>query len=345
MTIPNFHILNNSLILSFTGKSPITLRSSDGRYSEILKAIKENRTQDIEKILGQSSDNKPSGLEFKSGGVYLDGSPLPESLAQRFMEYKEMNIPFDALILFWNKLKKNPNRNSVEMLYEFLQHNGHPITRGGNFIAYRKVRKKDGKYVDVHTGTMDNSPGSVPEMPRNQVDSDPNQTCSTGLHVAAWSYLSSFGGDVIMEVEVDPRDVVCVPIDYQGTKMRVSRFRVIEEINCAANDVVYVDREENIQVKKDKTVVEKVKNFFKKEENQIKDRFKVNSKNGVHVKQIEFWSSRELKGKGTLTVITKKGTYRYWEVSVITANKFLESKDQDKFYQEKIKTRFEGSKI
>jgi hypothetical protein len=115
------------------------------------------------------------------------------------------------------------------MLFKFLEHNGHPITTEGNFIAYRAVRSD---FKDKHTGTIDNSIGSVVFIPRSQVDDNPNNTCSHGLHVATLSYAQgqfATAGDVVLDVEVDPSDVVAVPTDYNGTKMRVCRFKVVAQ--------------------------------------------------------------------------------------------------------------------
>jgi ribosomal protein S27AE len=114
------------------------------------------------------------------------------------------------------------------MLFKFLEHNGHPITTEGNFIAYRAVR---GDFLDKHTGTMNNAVGNVVEVPRSQVDDNPNNVCSHGLHVATLEYAKGFGtsGDRLLDVEVDPSDVVAVPTDYNGTKMRVCKFKVVAE--------------------------------------------------------------------------------------------------------------------
>ena len=45
------------------------------------------------------------------------------------------------------------------------------------------------------------------------------------------SYAQSFasGDDKLLDVEVDPSDVVAVPTDYNGTKMRVCKFKVVAE--------------------------------------------------------------------------------------------------------------------
>ena len=114
------------------------------------------------------------------------------------------------------------------MLFKFLQHNGHPLTEDGCFIAYRSVKEN---FKDHHTGSIDNSPGKFVEMDRSTVDDNPDNTCSSGLHVASYDYASGFGYDnkKLVEVKVNPKDVVAVPRDYDGTKMRVCRFQVIRE--------------------------------------------------------------------------------------------------------------------
>jgi hypothetical protein len=80
---------------------------------------------------------------------------------------------------------------------------------------------------------MDNSVGNVVEIPRNQVDEDSNRTCSHGLHVANWNYAhtqfasSDASSDIMLEVEVNPADVVAIPTDYNNAKMRVCKYKVL----------------------------------------------------------------------------------------------------------------------
>jgi hypothetical protein len=66
------------------------------------------------------------------------------------------------------------------------------------------------------------------------VDEDPNNTCSYGLHVANWDYAyNNYGGksDIMLEVEVDPADVVAIPVDYNQSKMRVCKYKVINVVS------------------------------------------------------------------------------------------------------------------
>lgn len=100
----------------------------------------------------------------------------------------------------------------------------------GNFIAYKRVRES---FRDIHSNTMDNSVGALVEVPRNQVDEDSSRTCSHGLHVANWTYAhtqfasSNPETDVMLEVEVNPADVVAIPADYNNAKMRVCKYKVL----------------------------------------------------------------------------------------------------------------------
>lgn len=79
-------------------------------------------------------------------------------------------------------------------------------------------------------------------MSRNQVNEDATQTCSHGLHVANWDYahnVYSAGSDAVMlEVEVNPADVVAVPVDYNQAKMRVCKYKVLGVVTQPHEDGV-----------------------------------------------------------------------------------------------------------
>lgn len=140
------------------------------------------------------------------------------------------DMALNSIAKFVVNLYKNPSNKSVTQLYGFIQHNDLPITQNGTFLAYKKVGSD---YFDIHSGTMDNSIGKVVEMPRNEVEDNPEVTCSHGLHVCSHDYLEHYGSsglDHVMIVEVNPADVVSVPYDYNNAKMRVCKYTVIDEI-------------------------------------------------------------------------------------------------------------------
>jgi hypothetical protein len=177
--------------------------------------------------------NDKSGLyNVKNGEVYVRGEKLPTALGNRILDFANNGLAFVPLLRFWDNCKMNPDPRAQTDLYKFLEHNGHPITADGCFIGYRSVKKDaDGKMWDWRTGKFDNSLGKIVTMKREECDANPHETCSRGLHVAALHYASTFGeGDgtrVIVEVKVNPRDVVAIPADYNGEKMRVCEFQVV----------------------------------------------------------------------------------------------------------------------
>lgn len=218
----NYMILNDSLILNYDGNTT-SINKADGRYAKVLELIKSGDFDNIIPLLDTTKNLRDAGFVVTQGLVVIDGETLPDVLSTRLLQFYDAGLPYEPLIKFWKKLRTNVSFNSRQMLFKFLEHNGHPITTEGNFIAYRAVTDD---FKDKHTGKMDNSIGSVVEVPRSQVDDNPNNTCSFGLHVATMCYASGFGTNVV-DVEVDPADVVAVPTDYNGTKMRVSKFKVI----------------------------------------------------------------------------------------------------------------------
>lgn len=174
----------------------------------------------------------PSGLfGVKDGLVYIGTEALPDTLSDRIIRFAKEGLPFAPLLKFWENVKQNPNPRAKTDLYKFLEHNGHPITSDGCFIAYRAVRND---FKDKYTGTIDNSVGKVVTMDRSLVNPDPNQTCSHGLHVASYDYARNHYGqfgiqnsDILLEVKVDPKFVVSVPVDYNMQKMRVCEYIVM----------------------------------------------------------------------------------------------------------------------
>lgn len=147
-----------------------------------------------------------------------------------------------TLLNFLEKLMENPSRRAVNELYGFLQANDIVIAEDGDFYAWKKVRSD---YFDIHSNTMDNSPGNHLRVARNMVDEDSETTCSYGLHVCSKSYLPHFShsgsSDRILKVKVNPADVVAVPADYQNAKMRTCGYVVLEDVSASFG---YDDAEE-----------------------------------------------------------------------------------------------------
>lgn len=236
----NFHVLNDSIVLNYDGKTQ-NIASDDKRYADVLNCIRKGELDRIPELVEVERAFHGSGVELRDGLLWEGTNPFPAELSQRILMFKDQGLPYKPLLKFWDNLKKNPSFNSRKMMFAFLEHNGHPLTQDGCFIAYRGVTED---FRDKHTKKFDNSPGSICEMPRQDVNDNPNETCSHGLHVACFDYAKGFG-EKLVEVKVNPADVVCVPVDYNGTKMRVCKFQVIQECAAILDRLVYDDAKDD----------------------------------------------------------------------------------------------------
>jgi len=174
-------------------------------------------------------------VTVKDGVVLYKDMPTHNAVTSRILSMVDEGLSVGPMFRFLERLMLNPSFRAVKELYGFMEANDLPITDDGYLTAYKMVtRKDDGTLTDNRTGTFDYSVGApAAEMPRNEVNEDPNQTCSAGLHVCAQEYLSAgytFGAVTIL-VKVDPADVVAVPVDYHNAKMRVCKHETIRELD------------------------------------------------------------------------------------------------------------------
>jgi hypothetical protein len=225
---------SKGLTITQPGEKPVTIWSGTNKYKNVLKLlIKGKLTEALEFIIPKKRIEKFSKGDFtiKDNNVVETSTnkSVPNIITRRLLEFSDNNFSYRALKKFWENLKKNPNPHSVTQLYGFLDKFEVPITEEGCFIAYKYVTKcDDGHLKDSYSRTFINDVGYVVAMDRNKCDSNPKQTCSHGLHVAEFSYAKECGsGQVIIEVKVNPKDVVAVPDDYNQRKMRVCRYEVI----------------------------------------------------------------------------------------------------------------------
>lgn len=225
-------LIQGSNIVVVIGNTPHTISKTHVTYQKVLDAIKAADWDVVKDII----EPKKVVLNYGQGNVsvqgeslFWKGKELHNSMASRMIQMLQDGFPIEPMINFMENLYNNPSKRAVDELYGFLEKNQLPITPDGHFLAYKKVRDN---YFDCHSGTMDNSVGKVVEMERNEVDDDKNRTCSSGLHFCGMSYLSHFGGERIMIVKINPRDVVSIPTDYNEAKGRACRYEVVGELGA-----------------------------------------------------------------------------------------------------------------
>lgn len=187
------------------------------------------------------------------GRIYFDGvqvdSALANTIAKFYAAHREND--FMPLVNFLEKIEQNPNPHSREHLFRWIDQHNFMIAPDGDIVAYKGVNLTSGtdRYESSNSGTaivngevkcgkIPTSPGTIVEMPRDQVQFDPRNGCSTGLHVGNWSFASTFAA-ATLRVKVNPRDVVSVPVDSGERKMRVCRYRVLSRVTAEDRTMLF----------------------------------------------------------------------------------------------------------
>lgn len=269
------------------------------------KEVRENLLSDIMDMIEAKDYRAALSDDFEidaTGNVYLNGTSemIPHFLAKRLKEAIDAELDIQPLIKFWKHLLLNPDKHTRGQLFSFLEHNGHPITSEGYFLAYKAVdikRKYDTEtgeeikevrfdedtgeqiqeqinqamtFKPYHNGAhgMEIKVGQAIQMPREACDNDPHRTCSAGLHVGSMDYVATFGhsGGVILEVLVNPRNVVAVPADYNNTKMRCCEYFPIA-ISNGENEEIFLESDYTAHDKKQ--MEEDMKQFQQEREDKI----------------------------------------------------------------------------
>lgn len=223
--------LTNEAITVVVDGAPKIVRQGGALYAQLREALLEEDWDRAKELLA-----KPDGAVaayIQAGGLTkftADGTTikwgdevLPGDITKRVNAMAAAGEDPAGLLRFFERLQQNPSMRSVEQLFSFLQHNDIPIEPEGTFLAYKGLNQD---MTDKHTGTIDNSPGQVHEMPRNKISDDPNHACHEGFHVGSLGYVRGFGQRTVV-CRVAPEDVVCVPYDASAMKMRVCRYEVV----------------------------------------------------------------------------------------------------------------------
>ncbi|KQS75082.1 hypothetical protein ASG32_08265 [Methylobacterium sp. Leaf361] len=233
-----YTISNQSLTFFVKGK-PYSLTREHERYAEAKQLLLAPGEHDAEHLMALVDVRKAllrdsfGAITFIGQDIVFKGQVLTGLWVERILEFQKAGEPFAPLWNALGSLVQNPTQAAIERLPVFLEKSQLGFLEDGRFVAYKAVR---GDYMDIHTGnSFRNMIGDTPHMPRDRVNSDPNACCSTGLHVGTPDYVKDFGlgadGRRGMLIAVWPHDVVSVPYSYDGTKMRICAYEVIDELD------------------------------------------------------------------------------------------------------------------
>jgi hypothetical protein len=232
----------------FPDGSTQIIASDNKNYPEVLAGLLDGSLSDDELLdliapfeaIYKTLTRLSERITRKGMKLFFDGDVVTHALANHVIAVMDGGAPdreVQAWLKFWEKAASNPSLTSQDELFIFIDRNGLSITPDGDAILYKGVTNEykstkrgpgivDG--VEFENDFLPNKIGSVVEIARSQVDGNRGVACSVGLHVGAHSYASSFAS-VLLTVLVNPRDVVSVPFDHSDTKIRVCRYRIVEE--------------------------------------------------------------------------------------------------------------------
>lgn len=228
---------------------PYSTDSNNRHFNTIVEKLENDDADGLEELfdvsLAVAKHFEPISERVKvaHGRVYFDNDEVDGPLAKHVSRLVEQGRLGDAkaVVSFWENVASNPNEHSRENLLRWLKSEDFSITHDGLIIGYKMLNSD---FTSWHAGPaivnnvpfnghVPNKPGSVIEMARADVEHNPARACSHGLHVGTYAYTQEFAGwnnlKTVVVVHVNPRDVVSVPTDAGGSKMRVSRYVVVEE--------------------------------------------------------------------------------------------------------------------
>lgn len=223
---------------------PYTASHTHPNFKEILQLATEGDVSvvdlfDVSLTVAKKFEQLSDRVSVHDGRVFFDNDEqINPVLEAQIIEFIKTGNDFMPLVNFYDKIQQNPNPDSREQLYAWLDAHDFTITPEGDLLGYKGVKKlPNGNYVSVNhgraivngvevRGAIPNQIGDVVTMPRSDVQFDPSVGCSTGLHVGTWDYARNWAQGEVLEVTVNPRDVVSVPHDCSAQKLRTCRYTV-----------------------------------------------------------------------------------------------------------------------
>lgn len=182
-------------------------------------------------------------VTVEHGKIMFDGDECQPALSTQIIRFMDEGHDFEPLVKFMEKIQSNPQDDSRTQAYAWLNNHAFTITEDGDVVGYKGVSSDgSGGYCSGFAGTamvndvlhedvrIPNAVGDTVTMPRSAVAHDPLASCHTGLHIGTFDYAKGYStSGAMLRVIVNPRDIVSVPYDAAGEKIRVCRY-IVDEI-------------------------------------------------------------------------------------------------------------------
>lgn len=236
--------------------------------AELTEATEGNKRLAEEKF-ERVTDFMGGRITLVNGRVLIDGDHIDTAVEQHLLrllsatrsastaeQTKVADLAWLSFGKFIENLYSNVNEHVRSQLFRWMtqeanRSGGFTLTDDGCFIGYKGCAGSADSAVSInhgtaivngvaHEGAIPNPLGAVVEMSRSNVNDDPAQGCSYGLHVGTYDYAKGWAQGVLLTVKVNPRDVVSVPTECDSQKIRTCRYEVLENVEVAYTAPVWV---------------------------------------------------------------------------------------------------------
>ena len=241
------YMYSEDVITIFWEGKPYSLRKDHPNFQNAKNAILEGDYESLGDLIDitKAVENFIEGdIEVRDEVVYYKNHRLHGVVVEKLLEMLRLGMKDNApLVNFITRLQSNSSANSVNELYSFLSYKSLPTTPEGKVLGYKGVKSDfysstgnadtivvQGKVNDQHQ--ILNEVGATIEVARRCVDDNKDNHCSHGLHVGSYDYANGWAGSDgrLLVVEFDPEDAVSVPTDCDFQKLRVSKYKVVNDI-------------------------------------------------------------------------------------------------------------------
>lgn len=239
--IPN--IINEKTITAIIDGEAKVISSSHRNFAKIKKALITGDFDSVPNLIDEGNALVKIGggdIQVVGGVVKYQGRDIPNYQAKKLLSMLRQGSPnVEPYKKFVANLMENPSARAIEEFARFADYKELPIDEDGYVYAFKGIRADNYScWGNTHTrvlkGKVDsnghiwNGVGEYIEVDRRDVCDDFRITCAEGLHGGSRDYGNGYGEKLCL-IKFHPKDVVCIPCDADGQKMRLCAYKVISD--------------------------------------------------------------------------------------------------------------------
>lgn len=226
---------------------PYTISVNDAFYEQAVEAYKAKNYEDMLNFMSRPrmiAKYSAGAVKVFDGVVMWNGKEVHNYISNRILQFLTEGIDLGPIVNFLNDLMNNPEERVKESLFRFLEVNELALTEDGGFLAYKLTQSNGRPYYQTNSDIV-YSVGAVPEMPREEVSTDPAECGGPGLYFGNKGYWNRLfdkenryiGDGKMFLVKIMPSWVVSIPHIEAKTKGRAYKMEVIAEYETVRETV------------------------------------------------------------------------------------------------------------